>query len=170
MLKKFTLAAAAVAATTALAPHASAATFYLTLSATNPYSASFAGMPAASGNDIYYFALPAGMTSGTVAGATITVDFGTTIINSVNINGTFLDVEKTALGYSALGTVSPRNAPYQYINVKYTVPAGVVGAYSGVVSFTPGAVPESATWAMMISGFGLVGGAMRTRKIKASFA
>ena len=33
-----------------------------------------------------------------------------------------------------------------------------------------GAVPEPATWAMMIMGFGLVGGAMRRRKISVAFA
>jgi hypothetical protein len=32
------------------------------------------------------------------------------------------------------------------------------------------AVPEPATWAMMIAGFGLVGGAMRRRKVAVSFA
>ncbi len=31
------------------------------------------------------------------------------------------------------------------------------------------AVPETATWAMMIAGFGLVGGAMRRRTIKVAF-
>ena len=33
-----------------------------------------------------------------------------------------------------------------------------------------GAVPEPATWAMMIVGFGLVGGAMRRQRIRARFA
>lgn len=33
-----------------------------------------------------------------------------------------------------------------------------------------GAVPEPATWAMMIAGFGLVGGAMRRRSTKIAFA
>ncbi len=33
-----------------------------------------------------------------------------------------------------------------------------------------GAVPEPATWAMMIGGFGLVGGAMRRRGTKVAFA
>ena len=32
------------------------------------------------------------------------------------------------------------------------------------------AVPEPATWAMMIAGFGLVGGAMRRRKVSVAFA
>ena len=31
-----------------------------------------------------------------------------------------------------------------------------------------GAVPEPATWAMMLMGFGLVGGAMRRRKVSTS--
>jgi len=33
-----------------------------------------------------------------------------------------------------------------------------------------GAVPEPASWAMMLGGFGLVGGAMRRRKAKVAFA
>ncbi len=32
------------------------------------------------------------------------------------------------------------------------------------------AIPEPATWAMMIAGFGLVGGAMRRRSVKVEFA
>ncbi|MFW2830132.1 PEPxxWA-CTERM sorting domain-containing protein [Sphingomonas sp. ID0503] len=34
----------------------------------------------------------------------------------------------------------------------------------------PGAVPEPASWAMMIAGFGLIGGAMRRRSVQARFA
>jgi len=46
---------------------------------------------------------------------------------------------------------------------------------SGYVLFdiqntVPGAVPEPATWVMMISGFGLVGGTMRRRRHEASVA
>jgi hypothetical protein len=54
------------------------------------------------------------------------------------------------------------------------------GTLTGLQVFTQGpvntpaaAVPETATWAMMISGFGLIGGAMRRRKsaiAKAAFA
>lgn len=35
---------------------------------------------------------------------------------------------------------------------------------------TGGSVPEPATWAMMIGGFGVIGGAMRRRTTKVSFA
>ena len=38
------------------------------------------------------------------------------------------------------------------------------------IDITPGAVPEPATWAMMIAGFGLVGASMRRRAAKVSFA
>ena len=48
---------------------------------------------------------------------------------------------------------------YQYANGEtYT------GGNALVTSFGAGAVPEPATWAMMIGGFGMVGGAMRRRK------
>jgi hypothetical protein len=48
-------------------------------------------------------------------------------------------------------------------------------AFAGITlgSQTPGGtVPEPATWAMMIGGFGMVGGAMRRRRVstKVSFA
>jgi type IV pilus assembly protein PilY1 len=39
-----------------------------------------------------------------------------------------------------------------------------------VVPPTTGAVPEPASWAMMIAGFGLVGGAMRRRSVTVDFA
>jgi hypothetical protein len=35
---------------------------------------------------------------------------------------------------------------------------------------TIGAVPEPASWAMMVGGFGLIGGAMRSRRTKLAFA
>jgi hypothetical protein len=43
-----------------------------------------------------------------------------------------------------------------------------VSSYSGTVDFA--AVPEPASWGMMIGGFGLVGGAMRRRAVKVSYA
>jgi hypothetical protein len=43
------------------------------------------------------------------------------------------------------------------------------GTRSVVFSFSGGAVPEPASWAMFIGGFGLIGGAMRRRKVAISF-
>jgi hypothetical protein len=47
-------------------------------------------------------------------------------------------------------------------------------SYSGSLTFAASAVPEPATWAMMIGGFGMVGGAMRSarrkQKVSVSYA
>ncbi len=45
-----------------------------------------------------------------------------------------------------------------------------IGDARQVVNPPSGAVPEPATWAMMIAGFGMVGGAMRRRSTKVAFA
>ncbi len=44
------------------------------------------------------------------------------------------------------------------------------GAVLDAVSISSGAVPEPASWAMMVGGFGLVGAGMRARTRKLSFA
>jgi len=53
------------------------------------------------------------------------------------------------------------------------VPAGLtlnnLGVWPGGGE-APGAVPEPASWALMIAGFGLVGIAMRRRQVSISFA
>jgi PEP-CTERM motif len=41
---------------------------------------------------------------------------------------------------------------------------------SGVQVLASVGVPEPASWALMIAGFGLVGGAMRRRVVKISYA
>ena len=41
---------------------------------------------------------------------------------------------------------------------------GTTGSFGGNVAFTAQAVPEPATWGMMLMGFGVVGFAMRRRK------
>jgi PEP-CTERM motif len=55
------------------------------------------------------------------------------------------------------------------VTLRYAYAAGL-GLDSTGGPTTPGAVPEPATWAMMIAGFGLVGGAMRRRVSKVRFA
>jgi hypothetical protein len=39
-------------------------------------------------------------------------------------------------------------------------------SYGGQITFVPEAVPEASTWAMMLIGFGAMGGALRARRRK----
>jgi len=63
-------------------------------------------------------------------------------------------------------------------NDTYRVTLTVTGLSGGTQSFSTlaqvgsgvGAVPEPASWALMVGGFGLVGGAMRRRTAKAQLA
>lgn len=48
--------------------------------------------------------------------------------------------------------------------------ANAAGSFSRFDFVTGGGVPEPASWAMMIAGFGLVAGGMRTRRRKVAFA
>ncbi|MEP3226772.1 MAG: FxDxF family PEP-CTERM protein [Parasphingorhabdus sp.] len=51
--------------------------------------------------------------------------------------------------------------------------SGGNGSYSGTLAFEVAAVPEPATWAFMIFGFGAIGGAMRRQRkanVKVSYA
>ena len=40
---------------------------------------------------------------------------------------------------------------------------------NGTLPTTPGAVPEPASWAMMLAGFGVVGGALRRRRVRFAY-
>ena len=55
-------------------------------------------------------------------------------------------------------------------NVLNTIGFETVANTAITASVAAGAVPEPATWAMMIGGFGLAGAAMRRRAAKVSFA
>ncbi len=61
-----------------------------------------------------------------------------------------------------VGTVGPITLGAGTYTVRVRSFAGPNGTYSGALSL--GAVPEPATWALMILGFGLIGGAIRRRK------
>ena len=73
-------------------------------------------------------------------------------------------------GQSGLGLdelKDPRNADqlsfsYATLDPKTRQRGTIVGAYSG--SYSTSAVPEPATWAMMLLGLGMVGGAVRYRR------
>ncbi|MFM9976862.1 MAG: PEPxxWA-CTERM sorting domain-containing protein [Sphingomonadaceae bacterium] len=107
-----------------------------------------------------------------------TIAFGTTAsnwmaqpaldnANVATLNGLF-NTSFTSLGTASGGTRNLNAGGYgnlwlvgaAFINDDRAIDAFKLGA----LKVTPGAVPEPATWAMMISGFGLIGGAMRMRR------
>lgn len=63
---------------------------------------------------------------------------------------------------SALSFILPSNVSFTSASGKF-LSAATTGGGGG----TPGAVPEPATWAMMLAGFGLMGAAMRRRSTQA---
>ncbi len=70
------------------------------------------------------------------------------------------------LAYS-LSDVDPFDNFYDFTR---GVDGGLINVGTGPI-VTPGGVPEPAAWAMMLAGFGLVGGAMRRRqKVSVSYA
>ncbi len=46
----------------------------------------------------------------------------------------------------------------------------VASTFTGTATFNAGAVPEPASWALMIGGFGLIGSALRRRRTSLQLA
>jgi hypothetical protein len=151
--------------------------FTATPGAGGTFSGAFKNTGIAAGDftDTFTFTLPAdGLGSGTVTtsvtalGSVNDLDF-----TSVTINGFAADITKTAGGAFEVAFIN--NVPIIAGQLNRLVVNGVSrgnGAYGGQATFTPvnSAVPEPATWAMMIMGFGVVGYAMRRRRTAVRFS
>jgi len=72
-------------------------------------------------------------------------------------------------GQSAIYKIS-FDEPTAAIDILGQNPGGSSNAVLFATQPVPGAVPEPASWAMMIAGFGLVGSAMRRRSLSVRFA
>lgn len=124
---------------------------------------SFGNTPGTSGQftDVYTFSFPtAGRVSVTVnstdSGSRTNVNFRN---NGVTLNGTPLSVISSGVVELLQVINQPVAAGLQTLSVSGS--AQKLGSYSGTITF---AVPEPATWAMMILGMGAVGFAMRRRR------
>lgn len=117
--------------------------------------------------DTYTFVVP---TPGRVGASAVTLTFdGSLTFTSVLLNNVALqitalrDSQNNIVSYAATspfgGLLSGANP--QRLSVAGNL-TGAVGTYTGNVRFE-NAVPEPATWALMILGFGVVGYAMRRR-------
>jgi hypothetical protein len=176
------IAVAAAAVVGAAAPAAAATfpvgspNFTATAGAGGTFAGAFKNTGIASGvfSDTFTFTLPtSGLGSGTVT--TSVTDLGSVNdldFTSVTINDIAAQITRTAGGAFEVAFIN--NVPIIAGQLNRLVVNGVSrgnGAYGGQATFTPvnSAVPEPATWAMMIMGFGVVGYAMRRRRTAVRF-
>jgi hypothetical protein len=127
------------------------------------------GLGATFDDTLTFFLPAAGVTSGTIS-STLTSTATDVNFTTVTLNGTPFDVGSTGnIEFRFLNPISTL-AGLQTLRIIGT--AGGEGSYGGTFSFSPAAVPEPATWAMMIIGFGMVGAGIRklrdTRGVPAS--
>lgn len=113
--------------------------------------------------DDYFFTVPS---MGDVGASVISVLIkgGNLVITDFVLNGSSIAVNFDGSTYSASTTSAglPSIPNPQTLKVKGYL-TGTAGAYGGNVTFTAAAVPEPATWALMILGFGVVGYSLRRR-------
>ncbi|WEK41795.1 MAG: FxDxF family PEP-CTERM protein [Candidatus Sphingomonas colombiensis] len=165
-MKTMAFFATAAAAAFVAAP-ASAATTINLVPVLGTLSGAFGNLnPHRSGTDVYNFTVPS---DGDVFGFVGSIGLKLTLTNldftKVTLNGVDFDINST--GILEDRTISlPVLAGLQTLSVSYKN-AQAFSSYGGFVSFTAGAigaVPEPATWALMILGMGGVAGAMRHRR------
>ncbi len=164
-LKALMVGSAIVAMAAVAAPASAATTLTLSPGPGGTLTGSFSesGIAAGIQTFVYNFTLPSnGMTSGSISTSFSSAanDYNFT---TVTLNGTPFTLSPTGqfeFGSIILSTMT---------GVQTLSVAGLSfgnGSFGGQITFTPmaAAVPEPATWALMLTGFGIVGGAMRRRK------
>jgi hypothetical protein len=146
-----------------------------------PIDASFGhvGIPTGSFTDLIQFTIPqTGLGSGSITtetslfGGATDLDILSVLVNGVAATLTLFDandVECLVRGVGTCGTSEQWTAtgvPIEFGVLNTITVSGTsrgLGGYGGHATFTP-AVPEPATWGMMLLGFGAVGFAMRRRR------
>lgn len=161
--KTILLAYGAIAATlTAIPAMAAPILFQLSGGKTATFTIDSAAVPdffsvGAFGNQISFNNV-SGIFGGAAGNAAI--GFGTNIFAQLNIGG-------TALGFTQYGGPDL----FTIVNDKPVFNFGTFNLSSitsgpAQITIAAGAVPEPTTWGMMILGFGMIGGAVRSRKVR----
>lgn len=154
----------AIAALSTVATPASAAELLFSFSAENPVNSISFVLDDAVTPDLMiieqfaYTGVPVTTSSGLVMGQIDFYDYGTPALAGFNFasGGSFVDYVGSAL------FTGPTSAP-QFLRGSFAL-SGTGGTGTLTISEVGGAVPEPTTWAMMLLGFGFIGGAMRSAK------
>lgn len=180
---------AAVATVVSIAP-ASAATFTTIPVGTSTATASFIATPNSNGTisgaigrsglaagdfvDTFTFTLPAsGFGTGSVITTTGTIGSATDLnFTSVTFNGRIVPITVMAGGLFEMAFASGLPVTGGVVNSLVVSGTSFGGAsYGGNLTFAPAAaVPEAATWAMMLVGFGMMGAGLRYGRRKSTVA
>ena len=175
-MKHLVISSLVAAAAMVAAPSVSAATFPVggtNFTATPGPNGTFAGaffntgIAAGAFSDTFTFTLPtSGFGSGTVTtSATVFESANDLDLISVLVNGTAAGITRTEGGLFEVAFTN--NIPIVATQLNTIVVNGFSrggGAYGGQASFITSAIPEPATWAMMLVGFGMVAAASRYRR------
>jgi hypothetical protein len=117
-------------------------------------------------DDLFQFTIPQNGTGSGSLSTSFSAPTNELTISEVLIDGVSYALMPGSGGQSlAVAGIPILSGVLNTIEVKGTTSASAVaGTFTGTATFAAGAVPEPASWAMMIGGFGLIGGAMRRRR------
>jgi len=121
-------------------------------------------------DDSFTFTIPQnGIGSGSISTSFSATDSNKLTITNLFVNGISYALTTAASGQSAtVGNIPISLGMLNTIRVTgFTQGSGV---YSGTATFATLPVPEPASWAMMIIGFGIVGVAFRRRSTEVAFS
>lgn len=166
MTRFFHIASAVTFATTMLvASPASAAAFLIDIGP-GASSADFGNTGSTSGPiaDTFTFTVPAGSANGFVGSIALTPALDITLTSVFLDDRPFSKVLSDGIELFTLSATQVASGPHTiFVNGTW---GSAGGSYAGTLNFTPGLVPEPATWAMLIGGIGAVGTSLRRRKAK----